>query len=88
MIVTHPFHPLAGQRVSMLFERTYRNGLGRVFICDGGPLGTVTLPEDFTDRGAPPASGPVTAEALCDLAAIVSALRGRLTSGEPESNLV
>jgi hypothetical protein len=89
LIVTQPFHPLAGQRVSILFERTYRDrSLGRVYICDGGTLGTVTLPEHFTDRGGPSAPGPVTPEVLRDLAAVVAGLRCRLTGGEGEGSLV
>jgi uncharacterized protein DUF5372 len=76
LIVTHPFHPLTGQRLPILFERMYRHGdRGRVYICDGGAFGTVTLPEPFTDRGAPPAPRPLTAEVLTDLAAVVSAVR-------------
>ena len=74
LVVTHPFHPLAGQRVPILIERRYRS-LGHVYICDGGPLGTFTLPEDVTDRGRPPGSLPVDAQALADLAAVVSALK-------------
>ena len=60
-------------------ERRYRYWpIGRVYICQGGPLGTVTLPESFTDRGAPPTARPLTSEVLIDLAAVVAALRGRL----------
>lgn len=69
----HPFHPLVGQRVPILFER--RLATGHVYICEGGPLGTVTLPEDFTDRGLPPAARPLTAEVLAELAATIRALR-------------
>lgn len=62
LIVTHPFHPLAGQRIPVLFERTYRDPTrGHVYVCEAGPLGTVTLPEHFTDRGAAPAARPLTA---------------------------
>jgi hypothetical protein len=60
---------------------------GRVYICEGGPLGTVTLPEHFTDRGAAPATEPLTAAVLLDLMAVVSALRRRLT-GEQEGTSV
>jgi hypothetical protein len=74
LLVTHPFHPLAGQRVPILFERRYRS-LGHVYICDGGPLGTFTVPADFTDRGRAPGSAPLDAESLGDLAAVVAALR-------------
>lgn len=60
----------------ILFERKYRYiPLGRVYVCDGGTLGSVTLPETFTDRGASPATRPLTAEVLTDLAAVVSAVR-------------
>ena len=86
--MTHPFHPLAGQRVSILFERTYRDGIGRVYICEGGALGTVTLPEHFTDRAAPSAAGPVTVDGLIELAAVVSAIRSRLTGTQEGTNLV
>jgi hypothetical protein len=71
--VVHPFHPLAGQRLPVLFER--HRAARRVYICEGGPLGTVTLPEDFTDRGLPPATRPLTTEVLAGLGAILSALK-------------
>jgi hypothetical protein len=66
--------------VAVLFERTYRHSpLGRVYVCDGGTLGNVTLPESFTDRGAPPAARPLTTDVIIDVAAVVSALRHHLT---------
>jgi hypothetical protein len=43
-------------------------------VCEAGPLGSVTLPEDFTDRGVTPAARPRTAEVLAELAATISAL--------------
>jgi hypothetical protein len=87
-VITHPFHPLAGQRLTVLFERTYKDAArGRVYICEGGPLGTVALPEHFTDRGAPPGPRPLTADVLVDLAAVVSALR-RLTAEMEGTSLV
>ena len=71
-MVMHPFHPLLGQRVPIIFTRR-RTGV-RIYVCEGGPLGYVTLPEDFTDRGLTPAARPLTAEVLAELAATVSAL--------------
>jgi hypothetical protein len=73
--------------VPILIERRYRS-LGHVYICDGGPLGTFTLPEDVTDRGRPPGSSPVDAQALADLTALVLALKKPLTLGVPRSSLV
>jgi hypothetical protein len=65
--------------VPILFERKYRHlPLGHVYVCDGGALGSVTLPEPFTDRGAAPATRPLTAEVLTDLVAVVSAVRRSL----------
>jgi hypothetical protein len=40
--VTHPFHPLAGQRLRVLFERKLPGGLA--VSCEGGPLGSLMLP--------------------------------------------
>ena len=71
-MVTHPFHPLVGQRLPILFVR--RRAAGRLYVCEGGPLGTVALPEDFTDRGLAPAVRPLSAEILAELAATISAL--------------
>ena len=62
----------------ILFERRYRS-LGHVYICDGGSLGTFTLPEDFTDRGRPTGPTPVDAEMLSELMVVVRALKDRLT---------
>ena len=88
-MVTHPFHPLAGQRLTILFERTYKDpARGRVYICEGGPLGTVALPEPFTDRGAPSGPRPLTVDALLDLATVVSALRRGLTPVQEGTSLV
>jgi hypothetical protein len=74
LVVTHPFHPLRGERLAILFER--RRGGGRVYVCEGGPLGSVTLPEDATDRGRGAAERPLSYELLVELAAVVAALRG------------
>jgi hypothetical protein len=78
LVVTHPFHPLTGQRLPILFERRYKSAAGKVYICDGGSLGSVTLPEFFTDRGAPAAPRALTMEVLIDVAEVVSILRTKL----------
>ena len=58
----------------VLFVR--RVGTGRIYSCEGGPLGSVSLPEDATDRGPEPAERPLTIEVLAGLLAVVSALGG------------
>ena len=60
----------------MLFERRYESG-GLALCCEGGLLGSVMLPVDWTDRGKPEASGAVGSEELIELAALVRALATR-----------
>lgn len=80
LTVTHPFHPLAGQRLEVLFERRLPAGLA--FSCAGGPLGTVMLLATWTDRAGPAAAGRLSYEALVDLAATVTAMwEGRVQGG-------
>jgi hypothetical protein len=73
-VVTHPFHPLFGQRLEVLHVR--RQGASRLYVCDGGPLGGVGLLEEATDRGSEPGDRPLTAEVLVGLATVVAALGG------------
>jgi hypothetical protein len=63
-----------------LFERRWAGS--RLYVCEGGPLGSVTLPEDATDRGGEAAAGPLTVEVLAELAAVVDALRGARGAGQ------
>ena len=65
--MTHPFHPLSGQRLRVLFERRLAAGLA--VSCEGGPLGSLMLPLAWTDRGEVAADGPLTYEVLVSLAA-------------------
>jgi len=58
----------------VLFVR--RVGAGRIYVCEGGPLGSVALPEDATDRGVEPAERPLSIEVLAALVALVSELDG------------
>ena len=45
-------------------------------MCEGGPLGSVSLPEDATDRGSEPAERPLSIEVLAALVALVAELMG------------
>ena len=45
------------------------------FSVDLGPLGSVTLPEDATDRGVEAAAETLTIEVLAELLAAVKAIR-------------
>lgn len=72
-MVTHPFHPLFGERLEVLYVR--RLATGRVYVCDGGGR-NVALDEEATDRGPEAAGRPLTFEVLVELAAVVAALGG------------
>jgi hypothetical protein len=72
LVVTHPFHPLRGERLVVLFVR--RVGGARVYVCEGGPLGSVALPEDATDRGREPAERPLSIEVLAALVSLLADL--------------
>ena len=73
--VTHPFHPLSGQRLRVLFERKLPGGLA--VSCEGGPLGSLMVPLSWTDRGPAAADAPLTYEVLIDLAGVISAINPR-----------
>jgi hypothetical protein len=74
LVVTHPFHPLRGQRLAVLFERSYADR--RLYVCEGGRAGTIAIPEDATDRAPAPASAPLTEEVLAGLVELVAAISG------------
>jgi uncharacterized protein DUF5372 len=73
--VTHPFHPLAGQRLRVLFERRLAGGLA--LSCEGGPLGSLMLPLAWTDRGPAAAVTPLSYEVLVELAVEIAAVASR-----------
>jgi Family of unknown function (DUF5372) len=75
VIVTHPFHPLNGQQLEILYAK--RRGADTVFVCAGGFSGQMTLPESWTDRVEPPGTGRLSAEGLAALGAATRVLQGR-----------
>jgi hypothetical protein len=79
LVVMHPFHPLFGRRLGVLYVR--REAGGRVYVCDGGGGRNVKLDEAATDRGPVPAERPLTFEVLVELAAVVAALGGGWEEG-------
>jgi len=59
--------------VAILFER--RTPEGRLYVCEG-PLGSIGIVEDATDRAPEPAGHPLSVEVLIELVAVVAALGG------------
>src|SRR4029453_15616925 len=60
LLIVHPFHVLFGRRVLVLFAKRRAGRL--VFVCEGGPLGRVTVPESWTERGPAPAAHRLSIE--------------------------
>ena len=71
LLITHPFHPLSGQRLEIEGEER-PNGQVR-FRCTG-PAGTVVVPAEWTDQsvGAPHGCARLSYEALADLARVIA----------------
>jgi hypothetical protein len=74
VVVTHPFHPLCGQRLEVLYVK--RRAREAVFVCAGGVSGLITLPREWTDRGDAPQAHRLSAEGLVELAALTRAIGG------------
>ncbi|MFC1612075.1 DUF5372 family protein [Myxococcota bacterium] len=84
--ITHPFHPLRGQRFPVLKSRKYAER--DLLSLKGSHRGTVVVPRDWTDKADPdPYSGlerpaPILSfEHLCQLADLVTAIRRKSNRG-------
>ena len=75
VVITHPFHPLCGQRVEVLFSR--RRGGQVVLACESARLVRVTVFESWTDRVASPPGGRLSAEGLAALDTLARSMEGR-----------
>jgi Family of unknown function (DUF5372) len=74
-VVTHPFHPLVGRRVEVLYSM--KRGSTRMFVVDTGSGARMTLPVEWTDRGPAPESARVSQESLTRLRLLLNALMSR-----------
>ena len=71
LVVRHPFHPLFGERLEVLYVRRFPTG--RVYVCDGGGGRNVALDEEgrpIAARSLP--SGPLSFEVLVEGVAVVA----------------
>jgi hypothetical protein len=66
---------LSGRRVAVLFAKRRAGRL--VFVCEGGPLGRVTVPESWTEHGPAPAAHRLTVAALVELDTLLTVLEQR-----------
>jgi hypothetical protein len=74
VVITHPFHPLSGQRLEVLFVK--RRGAELVFVCAGGVAGRVTVLRSWTDRGEPRLGHRLSIEGLAELVVVTRAIEG------------
>jgi len=65
LVVTHPFHPLAGRRLGVVFEMRSRRGLS--FVCEVDGVRRLTLRQEWTDRGPEPGALRLSVEGLARL---------------------
>lgn len=75
LVVTHPFHPLTGQRLEVLF--TKRRDGAAVFVCADCASGQVTLPQAWTDRGEAAHPRRLSVEHLAALDTLMRSVQGR-----------
>lgn len=75
LVVVHPFHPLHGHQLDILFSK--RRSGGVVFVCAREGSGQVTLPAGWTDRGPAAQCHRLSVEGLVALDALTHTLQGR-----------
>ena len=66
---------LFGRRVPVLLAK--RRAGRVVFVCEGGPLGRVTVPQSWTERGPAPAVHRLSVAALVELDTLLTVLERR-----------
>ena len=62
-------------RVPVLFTKRRAGRL--VFVCEGGPLGRVTVPESWTERGPVASVKRLSVDRLVELDTLMTVLGGR-----------
>jgi hypothetical protein len=74
-MITHPFHPLFGQRLEVEGQER-PNGQLR-FRCTGAAGTVVVVPAEWTDQftPGPPSSSRLTYEGLADLTTVIDIIR-------------
>src|SRR2546423_13530215 len=72
LVITHPFHPLFGQRLVVLFAQHKRTGL--VFVCEVEGRRRVSVRQEWTDRGVPASTDRLAVEGLTAARELVDAI--------------
>jgi hypothetical protein len=69
LAITHPFHPLKGQSLVLLFTQRRRHGL--FFVCEVDGRRRITVSPAWTDRGVAASSDRLPVEGLSAARALV-----------------
>jgi hypothetical protein len=69
LVITHPFHPLKGQSLVVLFTQRKRHGL--FFVCEVEGRRRITVAQDWTDRGVAASSDRLAVEGLSAARALI-----------------
>ena len=72
LVITHPFHPLKGWRLPVLYTLRMRRGL--FFVCEVEERRRITVQQDWTDRGVPASSERLGIEGLAAARAVVDSV--------------
>jgi hypothetical protein len=72
LVITHPFHPLKGQRLTVLFSQRKRTGL--FFVCEVEGRRRVTVAQEWTDRGVPASADRLAVDGLTAARSLVDAI--------------
>lgn len=73
VVITHPFHPLRGQRFELLKEK--RHAEGQILMLRGTSRGTFGVPLDWTDRAPPSQTDLLEWRSLVQLADLLERLQ-------------
>ncbi|WP_328414658.1 Y4bD/Y4pK family protein [Micromonospora sp. NBC_00389] len=68
-MITHPFHPLKGQSLVVLFMQRRRHGL--FFVCEVEGRRRITVAQDWTDRGVAASSDRLAVDGLSAARALI-----------------
>jgi hypothetical protein len=69
LVITHPFHPLNGQSLVVLFMQRRWHGL--FFVCEVDGRRRITVAQDWTDRGVAASSDRLAVEGLSAARALI-----------------
>ena len=74
VIITHPFHPLRGQKFEILFARSLQDK--KIFSLRKPSGGTFAVPQEWTDRGNPSSEPAIlSAYSLLELVNLINQIK-------------